>query len=361
MKQARAAAQNKPLPLSVALIGDSLTVGASGLYNCFEVMRYQPNSILAIDASPFGRSIALLPVVRQLRAALPNAYIAVATSTGTCELLTAVGLVDEAIDLGVIKSSDGGAGSAVKRFAQLFQRARRRDYDLVLDFAPRLETQMLSRLVVRARTITPSRLPHVIEMLLGGSNKTPDYENVLKQIGVNGSDMRLAISLPDEEHAQFERLLERKGSRGGEPIIVLYAAGNGWPVESFGEIGQRLANNFGARVIAVDEPSDKSFTESASALLPQTAIKLASPRALELAAAIARASLIVTDEPGLARMAADMGTPVIEIAEAHGKSRLAKSHRVVQGSSRARVGTDEVYEIACEMIQDSRSASLFHS
>ncbi len=132
------------------------------------------------------------------------------------------------------------------------------------------------------------------------------------------------------------------------------------PLSHLAKSAQRLANNFGARVIAVDEPSDKSFTESASALLPQTAIKLASPRALELAAAIARASLIVTDEPGLARMAADMGTPVIEIAEAHSKSPLAKPHRMVQGSSRARVGTDEVYEIACEVIQDSRSASLFH-
>ncbi|MGA9769870.1 MAG: hypothetical protein WBV94_12570 [Blastocatellia bacterium] len=324
-------------------------------------MRHQPNSILAIEASPFGRSIGLLPVIRRLRASFPSAYIAVATSTGACELLTAVGLVDEAIDLGVIKSSDGGAGSAVKRFAQLFRRARRRDYDLVLDFAPRLETQMLSRLVVRARTITPSRLPHVIEMLLGSSKKTPDYENVLKQIGVDGSDARLVISLPDEEHAQFERLLERNGSRGGEPIIVLYAAGDGWPVESFGEIGQRLANNFGARVIAVDEPSDKSFTESTGGLLPQTAIRIASPRALELAAAIARASLMITDEPGLARMAADMGTPVIEIAEARSGSRPAKPHRVVSGSSRGRVPTDDVYEIACEVIQDSRSASLFHS
>lgn len=331
------------------------------LYNSFEVMRYQPSSILAIDASPFGRSIALLPVVRSLRAALPNVYIAVATSKGTCELLTAIGIVDEAIDLGVIKSSESGAGSAIKRFAQLFQRARRRDYDLVLDFAPRLETQMLSRLVVRARTVTPSRLPHVMEMLLGGSNKTPDYENVLKQIGVSFGNARLSVSLPDEENAQFEYLLERNGSRGGEPIIVLYAAGNGWPVESFGEIGQRLANNFGARVIIADEPSDKSFTEAASALLPQTAIKLASPRALELAAAVARASLVVTDEPGFARMAADMGTPVIEIAEARNGSRLAKSHRVVQGSSRARVSADDVYEIACEVIQDSRSASLFHN
>jgi ADP-heptose:LPS heptosyltransferase len=333
----------------------------------------QPRSILAIDASPFGRSIALLPVVRALRTAFAHSFIAVATSTGTCELLAAAGVVDETIDLGVIKASQSGGASAFKVMARLFKQARRRDYDLALDFSPRTETQMLTRLVVRARTITPSRLPHVIELLIGSAarragGKQTDYESVLRQIGIGASDARLALRLPDEEHAEFERLLERKGSRGGEPIVVMHGGGaaSGWPVESFGEMGQRLANNFGARIIAADEPSDDAFSEAAGKLLPQTAIKLASPRALELAAAIARASLIITDEPGLARLAAEMGAPVIEIAESgnsssDNSSEVSKSHRVVRGSSRGRVAADEVFEIACEMIQDSRSASLFRN
>jgi ADP-heptose:LPS heptosyltransferase len=328
----------------------------------------QPRSILAIDASPFGRSIALLPVVRALRTAFAHSFIAVATSTGTCELLAAVGIVDETIDLGVIKSSDSGGASALKVMARLFKHARRRDYDLALDFSPRAETQMLTRLVVRARTITPSRMPRVIELLIGsaarraGSRQT-DYESVLRQIGIGASDARLAIQLPAEEHAEFERMLERKGSRGGEPLVVMHggSAAGGWPVESFGEMGQRLANNFGARIIAADEPSDDAFTQVVSRLLPQTAIKLESPRAVELAAALARASLIITDEAGLARLAAEMGAPVIEIAESDNGSLVSKSHRVICGSSRGRVAADDVFELACEMLQDSRSASLFRN
>jgi ADP-heptose:LPS heptosyltransferase len=121
----------------------------------------------------------------------------------------------------------------------------------------------------------------------------------------------------------------------------------------------RLSHNFGARVIAADEPSDETFTEAISALLPQTAIKIAEPRALELAAAIARASLVITDERGLAELAIEMGTPVLEISDDSAAQSSSKAHRVVQGSSRARVATDEVYEIACEMLQASRSETLF--
>ena len=330
-------------------------------------MRYQPRSILAIDVSPFGRSIALLPVIRALRSAFANTFIAVATSTGTSELLTATGLADETIDLGLVNQSKGGG---LKRLVRLFNRTSRREYDLVLDFSPRLETQVLSRLVVRGRTVTPSRLPHVIELLIGGagrraSGRAADYESVLRQVGIGLSEARLAVSLPDEAHAEFERLLERKGSRGGEPIVVLYAANSadahGWPVESFGEIGQRLANNFGARIIAADEPTDNSFTEAVSALLPQKAIKLESPGALDLAAALARASLVITDEAGLARLASEMSTPVIEIVEAADVRPYSRSHRAIGGSSRVRVSADDVYEAASEMIQDSRSASLFRS
>ncbi|HVG22158.1 MAG TPA: hypothetical protein VNI02_24190, partial [Blastocatellia bacterium] len=132
-------------------------------------MSYQPRSILVADMSPFGRSLFLLPAIRSLRAAYPKTFIAVATSAGTCQLLEATGLIDEAIDLGVIKaSSDGSYAGALKRAARLYRRARRLQFDLVIDFSPRLETQALFRFIVRARTITPSRMPRVIEMLLGG-------------------------------------------------------------------------------------------------------------------------------------------------------------------------------------------------
>src|SRR5262249_6738174 len=156
-------------------------------------------SILVIDASPFGRSLALLAVLRAIRAAYPYAHITAATASGTCELLTACKLADDTIDLGLVHPAKGAA----KRLFNLFSRARHRDYDLVLDFSPRLETQMLSRLSLRARTLTPSRLPRPIEMLLafGGVRRAPvganDYENVLGQMGLSLLNARFDVALLD--------------------------------------------------------------------------------------------------------------------------------------------------------------------
>jgi ADP-heptose:LPS heptosyltransferase len=253
----------------------------------------------------------------------------------------------------------------------LARRSRRYNVDLVLDFSPRLETQFVSHLILRARTLTPSRLPRGIEMMLnlGGipqraCDTASAYANVLQQAGVEMNDTRFDVILSAEEDSRFEKLLARNGFQGGEPIVLLFATDpngrDGWPVESFGEMGMRLANNFGARLVAADEPSDRTFTDAVASLLPRGAIKLVAPRAVELVAAIARASIIVTDEPAIAQVAAEQGTPVIEVANSVRSGHVSsKTHRIVRGSSRGRVSTDEVYEIACEIIQESRSPSLF--
>ncbi len=322
-------------------------------------MIYSARSILVVDISTFGRSLKLIPALKLVREAYPNAFIAAAASTGIGELLLNAGLVTETIDLGVINPE---GGESLKRLVGLLRSARRLNFDLILDFAPRPETQFLSWVVLRARTITPSRLPVVLEFLTGGafrrrSEEPGGYESVLRKLGLEPGESRIAITPMPEENTRFEELLSRNGFRGGEPVVVLYTAGgaDAWPVASFAETAQRLANNFNARVLAADEPSGQSFTSALEALLPKTAIKLAEPRALQLVAAVARASVLITDEPNLAAAALEIGTPVIDLAEPF----LRADRRAPPGLKLASATTDEVYEAACEILQESRSPSLF--
>ena len=326
--------------------------------------------------SPFGSSLALLPAMRALRSSYPQSMLVAATSSGTCQLLSVAGFVDDTIDLGVIKSSDHRYTSALRKLATLIRRSRRHNFDLVLDFTPRIETQIVSRFILRARTITPSRLPHAMEVLLdlvgvptsfhpsGRSN----HKTVLAQAGAEMTDTTFRITLPDDEHARFEQRLMKAGSRGGELIVLFYASNpddsRGWPVEAFAETSRRLANNFDARIVAADEPSDAAFTYALGAAfvagITPGISTIAEPRAVELVAAIARASIAITDEPAIAQIASELGTPVIEIADTASRNFVkSSSHRILEASSRKRVTIDEVYETASEMIQESRSPSLF--
>src|SRR6185503_16947767 len=111
-------------------------------------MHYPAHSILAMDLSPFGRSLRLLPAISAIRKAYASAFIVVAANTGTCELITADNLADETIDLGVINMASGKS-SGLKRSLTLAKRARRHSFDLILDFSPRLETMIVSNLLLR--------------------------------------------------------------------------------------------------------------------------------------------------------------------------------------------------------------------
>ena len=146
-------------------------------------------------------------------------------------------------------------------------------------------------------------------------------------------------------------------------VALLYAANpgstRGWPVAAFGEIATRLANNFNARIVVADEPFDNALTRSVDAWLPSGAIKLVHPRASEVFAAIARASVVITDEAAIAQIGSELSTPAIEIRDSLTTRGSSASHRIVRGSSRGKVSVEEVFGVACEMIQENRSRSLF--
>ncbi len=328
------------------------------------VMAEHPRSILAINAASFGRSLALLPALRALRHAFPKTRITAAVTRGIMDLLSSTEMVDEAIDLGVIPASKGGALSKFSRFIKLARRSRRADFDLVMDFSPGAETQLLARVFLNARVIASAAGPSFIDSLFGRTARQTgkEYAGMLSRLGIKLGDESVGMELSEEDHARFEQLLARKGSRGGEPIVILHSemgdSHRRWPIERMGDLAVRLSLMPGARVVAMDEPHTRLFTDSINAFLPRGAIRLPSPQGKDFFAAIARASLLVTDDRGVAGAASEMATPVLEVAESGSRSQ-ATTHRIIEGASRTRITVDEVYEAACEMLQSNRSSVLF--
>jgi ADP-heptose:LPS heptosyltransferase len=329
-------------------------------------MQHDPRSILVVDASAFGTALLIFPAMQALREAFPETFILAATSKGISELLKAFQLCDETVELGVIKSGEQDYASAIKRLLRLMRNTNRSDFDFVIDFAPGMETQIASRLGWRTRHVTPARFSNLIDVLLkrkavSVKDHADNCAVALKKIGINTIAERFAFSLRNEDSHRFEDVLKRGGFRGAEPVVVFYSSlvAQAWPAEKFSEMAFRLANNFAARIVVIDEPFTQNFTRVIKSSLPKGAITLASPNAIDLLAVLARASLIITDERGVAKTAIDLDAPVIELADTPLLSGESNSHRVLRSSSRPRISTDEVYEVASEMIHEGRTHTLF--
>jgi len=324
-------------------------------------MRFEAHSVLALDASPFGTSLDLIPSINVIRSANPTAHIAVAASAGICELLTSLRMIDKAISFGAIKPSQRGFGSGLLRLISLSRSVGGDELDLVLDFSPSVST-LLYGLTRRARIITPvaSRQRMVGAPPFGRNRRRPAaadrYESVLSQLDLS-SDISSWAHLPmPEESARFEGSLARSGYKGGEPILLLYTMQTGWPrswpTPNYAELALRLSSNYGVRVVAADVPYSADFTSRIAFLLPRDAIKLRSPRAAELVAAVARSSLVVTDDSGIARMAARQGSPVIDIGTPPATAGSGPS-------ASANRDFEAVYQEACHLLQTSRTGALF--
>jgi ADP-heptose:LPS heptosyltransferase len=321
-------------------------------------MRLDAQSILALDASPFGRSLYLVPSINLIRAAHRDAHIAVAASAGICELLTSLRLADKAVSLGPIKPSQKGLAGSVLRLLKLSRSVGGDEVDLVLDFSPRVAT-LLFGLTRRAKILTPVASRRKSDSNASIRSKArrdgrAAYESILGQLDLS-TDISTWSQVPAAfESVRFEELLARSGSRGGEPLLLLYTAEPGWsrswPINKYAELAIRLHSSYGVRVIAADVPYSSDFTGRIGVLLPKEAVKLRAPRAAELVAAVARSSLVVTDDSGIAEMAGGLGTPVIDVGAAQGSGRAHDS------SSR---GIEAVYQDACHLLQTSRTGGLF--
>jgi ADP-heptose:LPS heptosyltransferase len=323
-----------------------------------------PRSILAINAASFGRSLALLPALHALRRAFPKTRITAAVTRGIIDLLSTTDLVDETIDLGVISASKSKTLSRVSRFVKLARRSRSAGFEVVMDFSPGAETQLLARVFLNARVISSPAGPSFIESLFGRSMKQTglEYAGMLSRLGVRLEDESIGIELSREDHERFEKLLARNRSRGGEPIVILHSEMadpvHRWPVERMGDLAVRLSLTPGARVLAMDDPHSRAFSDSVNAFLPRGAIRISQPEGKDFFAAIARASLLVTDDRLVARASAEIATPVVELAES-ASTPSSGAHRIIEGASRTRITVDEVYEAASEMLQRNRSSVLF--
>ena len=322
-------------------------------------MELEAHSILAIDAAPFGRSLDLVPSINAIRSSYQTAHIAVAASNGICELLASLRLIDKAIGLGAIKPSDRGFGHGLLRLMRLSKSAGSDEIDLVLDFSPGTAS-LLFGLTRRARILTPTMRRQRWTTGRAGttSKKTPgsdSYTSILSQLGLNSDISNWTHPGMAHESSRFEESLERSGFKGGEPILLLYTMEAGWsrswPIHCYAELAVRLSSNYGVRVVAADVPFTNDFTNSISLALPKESIKLRSPRAAELVAAVARSSLVVTDDSGVARMANGLGTPAIDLAAGSSAGNRSSSLR-----SR---DTEAVYQEACHLLQASRTGALF--
>lgn len=316
------------------------------------------SNTLILALAPLSESAMLLEPLAARRSTNPGERITLAGCPALCEIAKSLGLVADAWEVAPASDSSRSATSVIGAVS-LLAKARRGAFDLVIDLFPRVASGLAS--IVAAGPSAPNGNP-LEGMFRSRSRATglvDPVSRMTQQLGVVGIDVAMPANLDPEADAWIERALRAIGYEGGGSVVVLHTSGS-WPTERFAEVGERVRSAFGAWLVALDAPKGDRRAKSLAARLGGSVLGVGAPSGARFLAAISRASLVVTDDPGVAHIAGLAHVPTVLVGGATSSTPGDRPDRaVVTAVTVDRVETPAVFDAVCYLMGRPRTGSLF--
>ena len=272
-----------------------------------------------------------LPALAQLRAAFPQAHIALLAPPRSADVLSGSSLIDEVI---VYRRREEG----VSAFVNAVRRLRQNRFDLAVLFQNAFEAALLawmSGIRLRVGYDTQGRGLLLTHKLKTGEHQrnrhqTNDYLELVREcervclgsVANLPSDNVPVLTASREQIAAAEKMLNAYGIKSSDQSLIALNAGatnsraKCWPEERFAELADKLVNEIDTSIVLIGADSER---ENADRIISQMnsanrAINLAGKTSIaELIGLLARCSLLVTNDTGPAHVAAALGTPTLTI------------------------------------------------
>ena len=293
----------------------------------------RPGRILCIKFWGIGSLQMLTAAARHLRAEHPEARIALLTLAENADFARGLCVFDEITTFDV-RSRRGPLGwsTLLGRIARLVLELRRARYDAVYDFEFFTRFSALVTLASGARGTHGFAAPNVWR---GGfhARTVPfnRYWHAARNFralagGEDGNEVLPRDLAPFAFTVEHERAVDRELARAGlapeRPFVVLNPNAGAlslerrWPAGHFAELARALVHEDALPIVFVGAPSEAAYVASivrAVGPAPRGLLVDLSGRLAvgELAALLARAACVVTNDSGPMHVAAALGAPTI--------------------------------------------------
>ena len=278
-----------------------------------------------------GDVLMSTPAMRALKQPLPGRQIALLTSPSGAEAGRLCPVVDEVIAYDALWMKATAPRESAAPDLAMVERLRAGRFDGAAIFTCFSQSPLPAALFCFLAGI-PLRLAHCREnpyQLL--SDRLPECEpgsgirhevqrqsDLVAAIGCRTDDDRLALGVPAAAQAAIDGRLAGLRVDGGRPWAVLHtgatAASRRYPPEQFAAAARCLVERHGWRLLYTGDAGERELVERVVAASGVPGENLAGRLSFaELAALIARAPLVITNNSGPAHVAAALGTPVVDL------------------------------------------------
>ena len=341
-------------------------------------MSFDPRNILVIDFGQLGDVVLSLPALRAIRDRFPRAHITVAVGSPGAPIVELSGYADATLVVDRVALRDGPKPLSLWRIARLVKEVRRRQFDFVIDLHSLSETNLLGFLSGASSRLYARRPGRSLDFLANFDPQPPvedqhptkhaidRYLEVLLPLGIRDAPRVPRLRPREADNAAIEQMLKREKAHAGAPLVGLFPGaghpGRRWPLARFHELADRLVRNDEVRIVLFAGPEERALVKEMRAMFPRSTIIFDQLTIPQLAAALARLAVFISNDTGPMHIATAVGTSVVALLDRPTPNSfvpIEEHHRVIYSQRIADMTTDEVYAAARALLASGRTASLF--
>ncbi len=262
-------------------------------------------SIVVFACNLLGDSICRLPAIMAVKEAYPSSRLLVVADPRYRDVFEGQPFIDEVYPL-------DRKGSRIKQlaaWARLLKRMRKAKPDLVLDLYGSKRTALVSRLSgAKARvSLSPAAVGgHIIEQV----------NEVAKAAEIEARFAYVPLAITEADRQTARKVLQEASLGEGQLVVLNPSArveAKRWRTERFGELARELAAD-GVQCGVITAPGDEAITKEIVSATKGSAAALPVMPLKQLAALLARTTVLVTGDTGVLHLGAAMRCPTVVIA-----------------------------------------------
>jgi len=276
--------------------------------------------ILIVRTDRIGDVLLSTPVIKALRDNYPDAYIAMMVSPYAKDIVDGNPYLDEVI----IYDKDNKHrtwGMSIKFALNL----KKKKFDLAIVLHPTNRVHLVTFLAgIRRRVgydrklgfLLTDRIKHIKQ--LGEKHELEYSLDLLRYLGIEPKEKSLFMPIRPESEKWREELFSQEGIKATDKLLAIHPGASCpskiWPSERFGEAADRLAKKYGFKILLIAGPKDIRLAQNVVKNMHHPVINLAGKISLsQLAGALKRCQLFISNDSGPVHIASAVGIPVISI------------------------------------------------
>ena len=276
--------------------------------------------ILISRTDRLGDVLLSTPVIAALRQQYPNAYIAMLASSGVKEVLES----DPHLDKLFLLDKDAKHKSWLAMFS-LIREIKKEKFDLAILLHPTIRVHLAVYLAGIPRRVGYDRkFPFLLtdrirHLKQEGAKHESEYAlDMVRYLGIEPLDKRPSMLIAPRFEKWADELFAREGLVPEDKLLGIHPSASCiskiWPVERFAQVADILADKYGFKVIIFASARDKRIAQALKEHMRHSVINLAGRTSVgELAAAIKRCRIFISNDSGPVHIACAVGVPVISI------------------------------------------------